>query len=821
MIIQNSTDIKTEYFLDKNGDPSPIDVQYEKHNINPNGLVQLRNIPSIHTVFNITTKNGINVIKYNKVDKIVNQTDFTVDYPNGLLTFHSSQISKEIQVSYTNAIGRLSISSDRIFTKIDNQGNIVQTLNTLIEEGMEVLSDLEAIGGANKIINELKGYVESVKGLSTTIIEGSNTNNILKRTDETAKTTNNTLNSTVASANNKIQEMTEWVNKNGDVVNLNNRVTTAEGKLNTVDMQLEEISKTSATKDEVNNSINTINLQLEEINDRFERKKQVNISDYGIIGDGVTHCSERIQFLIDALHNKEGGEIFVPSGKYIIDKTLIFYDNVSFKFETGNHKDVKIIPKSNGIYINNFMILINSIDGTTQYKNVSSLSSDNKSYYGVTIDNLVDSNVSNLQIVPGLKGIFLSQANCLFDRITTIGLKHTIELNKNCYLDNIRIENSLFMATEDYAIVKKGEGETLTISNCKVFEGLNVGWKLCDIDKTFNLCINNTINGDINVSNSTFKIDNFHNEIGKVNVKNSTGLISNFTIYKTNDRTVEMTLIDEKQNTINIENGMFIYTPFQHITGETGNENDIAITYKTFSTKNLKRALMKTHGDYSLTGIKIYHSNSSLMSTYNTNPILSTNGNIVGNVVIDKLEYFQSNINSTDIITVSKNANLGYSWNNVTTNLYYTCNIKYGNDTYLMGSNMTNEVSLSSVNVPVEIKLNSNILNFKNAMLRVFRGTSSGSYSAYADIPMVFTGSDIVIYDTGTKLNGFPWINSSNSLSETSVWQDDKIKLLTLFGDNILCYSNGVPKSTNFKKGDRAFMINENKTYYHNGTSFI
>lgn len=247
MIIQNSTDIKTEYFLDRNGDPSPVDVQYERHVINPNGLVQLRNIPSIHTVFNITTKNGVEVVKYNKVDEIINQTDFTVDYPNGLLTFHSSQINKEIQVSYTNAIGRLSISSDRIFTKIDNQGNIVQTLNTLIEEGMEVLSDLEAIGGANKIINELKGYVESVKGLSTTIIEGSNTNNTLKRTNETAKTTNSTLNSAVASANNKMQEMTEWVNKNGDVVNLNNRVTTTEGKLNTVSASLEQ----KASKSEI------------------------------------------------------------------------------------------------------------------------------------------------------------------------------------------------------------------------------------------------------------------------------------------------------------------------------------------------------------------------------------------------------------------------------------------------------------------------------------------------------------------------------------------------------------------------------------------
>lgn len=313
MIIQNSTDIKTEYFLDKNGDPSPIDVQYEKHNINPNGLVQLRNIPSIHTVFNITTKNGINVIKYNKVDKIVNQTDFTVDYPNGLLTFHSSQISKEIQVSYTNAIGRLSISSDRIFTKIDNQGNIVQTLNTLIEEGMEVLSNLETIGGANKIINELKGYVESVKGLSTTIIEGSNTNNNLKKTDETAKTTNSTLNSTITNADGKIQEMTEWVNKNGDVVNLNNRVGIAEGKLNTVSASLEQKASQQALNVEKGRIDNIVALP--------QTVDNVETADIRVGADGVTYQSagDSVRSQINKIKNEVNNLINFQSKTYLND----------------------------------------------------------------------------------------------------------------------------------------------------------------------------------------------------------------------------------------------------------------------------------------------------------------------------------------------------------------------------------------------------------------------------------------------------------------------------------------------------------------------
>lgn len=362
MIIQNSTDIKTEYFLDKNGDPSLVDVQYEKHVINPNGLVQLRNIPSIHTVFNITTKNGVEVVKYNKVDEIINQTDFTVDYTNGLLTFHSSQINKEIQVSYTNAIGRLSISSDRIFTKTDNQGNIVQTLNTLIDEGREVLSNLETIGGANKIINELKGYMESVKGLSTTIIEGSNINNTLKRTNETAKTTSSTLNSAVASANNKMQEMTEWVNKNGDVVNLNNRVTTAEGKLNTVGASLEQID----------GKLNNV---------------PVNINEYSdLVVDNDWTLS-----LQKALENNN--KIYFPKGTYKLGKILIEKSNVEIY---GDSENTLIIPLGSIVF---------DVQG--------SLSNE----IGITEDIIDFSNEINVDSIDGLSKndllLIKSQRDCL------------------------------------------------------------------------------------------------------------------------------------------------------------------------------------------------------------------------------------------------------------------------------------------------------------------------------------------------------------------------------------------------------------------------
>lgn len=298
MILQNSTDIKTEIFYNKQGDIAPIDVRYEKHTINPNGLVQLQNIPSLHTVFTIKGKNGITVTTYNKAEVIANQYDFTVDYVNGILTFHSSQVGKEVQVSYTNAIGRLSLSADRIFTNLDQQGNVTQTLNTLIEEGQSVLSKLDTVGDAIKIIDEMRGYIDSIKSLRPQIVEGYNTSSELKKDIDIAKLEKANLVNETAKASGQIDEMNGWVENNGNIVNLNNRVTTTEGKLNTVSVSLEE---------------NNLKIGfLEQLRCRFV---------YGIKGDGITDETDKITRFI--METPNGGVAYFPRGKYVFSKLYI------------------------------------------------------------------------------------------------------------------------------------------------------------------------------------------------------------------------------------------------------------------------------------------------------------------------------------------------------------------------------------------------------------------------------------------------------------------------------------------------------------------
>ncbi|MCY1447486.1 hypothetical protein D9M71_641110 [compost metagenome] len=64
-------------------------------------------------------------------------------------------------------------------------------------------------------------------------------------------------------------------------------------------------------------------------------------------------------------------------------------------------------------------------------------------------------------------------------------------------------------------------------------------------------------------------------------------------------------------------------------------------------------------------------------------------------------------------------------------------------------------------------------------ILRIYRGTSTGSYSAYIDLHAYNIGR---VYDNGIAVNGYPWISRSpgavdsiNSIGESSVEIDGNL----------------------------------------------
>ena len=83
---------------------------------------------------------------------------------------------------------------------------------------------------------------------------------------------------------------------------------------------------------------------------------KVSILDYGAVGDGVADCYKAFQDAEDEL-KKDGGEIYVPSGRYLVSKPFYHWSNITL---SGDGKDSVIFndlePGDNGD--DNFCILI-------------------------------------------------------------------------------------------------------------------------------------------------------------------------------------------------------------------------------------------------------------------------------------------------------------------------------------------------------------------------------------------------------------------------------------------------------------------------------
>lgn len=535
----------------------------------------------------------------------------------------------------------------------------------------------------------------------------------------------------------------------------------------------------------VEDKIIEVDSQLDKINNKIG-SLTINVKWYGAKGDGINDDTNIIQSVIDKVH-LIGGKVYFPIGIYKVSKTLLFYDNVTFEFESDIITKNCFFPVQNGTYINNYLILINSLDGITPYKSVSSSSSDHVDYKGLNINNCLDLSQSNAQRVPNLKGIFLSQAHCKFDRIIGYGLDNTIVLNPNAYLDNIVIENSFFLNVNGYQILKEGEGETLTIRNCKLYESVTNGginWKLAKVNKTLNLKIENIINGGIEISDSFYSLENLHLEKGQLKIINSDGAIRDCTIYHPNRE--DYTPLHLNGNWLNsaiLENVYFCMTPYEHNVGEINNNFDITIDMNIVQFKNVLRRMFVNYNKSYTTGIKIYSGDTNMMKIFNENSSqLSVEGLIKYCTVHTPLKYINNRRSGNDIISIAIDESSPYTWHNIETDLVYTCQLIHGKDSLLNGVNMLNDVFVHAKDKPVEITINNEYLN-QNCYIRLFRGTVRGSYSAYVDIPILQMGK---LLDTGTQVNGFPWIYGNYNLSTISTQMKDTFKYMIIDNGEII-----------------------------------
>lgn len=140
--------IITKRNTDSDGNPVSVYLIETKQIFSNGSFIVLKQVPDeLHRVSVQGYKEVYDVEKM-KVH------EFKVDYNQGVVYFHPKAIGKTVVVEYYG-IGYELISASRIFTKYDNRGNVIETLEDVVEKVHEVKPILDRLTKSEETINQI------------------------------------------------------------------------------------------------------------------------------------------------------------------------------------------------------------------------------------------------------------------------------------------------------------------------------------------------------------------------------------------------------------------------------------------------------------------------------------------------------------------------------------------------------------------------------------------------------------------------------------------------------------------------------------------
>lgn len=161
--MNNLEQIVCQYYKDKNGNPMSYHIR-RKHQISPkNFQIQLDGIPDEYR--------GVEVIEPIGLHRVYNADEITEDSywvrDDGNVFFHESRACQNVMLDYYS-IGLPVVGAGRIYTLLDEEGNVIETLEDILEKGKTVIEALKTMSDVIVAINDLKTSThEAIKVIST------------------------------------------------------------------------------------------------------------------------------------------------------------------------------------------------------------------------------------------------------------------------------------------------------------------------------------------------------------------------------------------------------------------------------------------------------------------------------------------------------------------------------------------------------------------------------------------------------------------------------------------------------------------------------
>lgn len=138
--------------------------------------------------------------------------EFKVDYEQGIVYFHPKAIGKTIVVEYYGR-GYELISASRIFTKYDKFGNVIETLEDVIDSVYKIKPTLDRISKSEELIDQIHSDLDKAEiimpQLNELVTEGER---VKEELDEVINAAQDDINMIKAAGNTEVLiNVDEWV----------------------------------------------------------------------------------------------------------------------------------------------------------------------------------------------------------------------------------------------------------------------------------------------------------------------------------------------------------------------------------------------------------------------------------------------------------------------------------------------------------------------------------------------------------------------------------------------------------------------------------
>lgn len=154
MAIDYKSPIIILWNTDSSGNPVSEEILNESKQVVQNTIV-LTQIPDKFYRVLIT-----GFVEIEQHEEITSETQFKVNYQNGIITFHPSQEGQTINIDKYFGRGVIFTPASRIYTGVDSSGNITQTLYDIIELGKSAIDNLEEL---DTIVSNAQSIIDDVK----------------------------------------------------------------------------------------------------------------------------------------------------------------------------------------------------------------------------------------------------------------------------------------------------------------------------------------------------------------------------------------------------------------------------------------------------------------------------------------------------------------------------------------------------------------------------------------------------------------------------------------------------------------------------------